>query len=961
MPLMRPVRHMTRVGPWLATVLLLAACTRSTEETTTTASAPTSSLATTTTTIDSLLDEALPVDPDIRKGQLENGLVYYLRENDSPGGRAEFRLLVDVGSVQEDPDQAGMAHFLEHMMFNGTERFPRNDLIAVLESFGPRFGPDINAHTSFDETVYELSLSVDEELLTLGMDVLREWASRATLTETDVVEERGIVLDEWRLRAQGFGARVFDGLQELILADSPYAGHLPIGTDQSISSATPEVLERFYRDWYHPQRMAVIAVGDFDVDIMEQRIVDTFSDLSGSSESRAWTPPIYEPPDEASAGSIVDQEAASASVSVIWPVRAGPAVTVLDYQNKIALDLALGILSDRLNADVLEPNSPLQGASATDIDWARSLGIRGVDVEVSPSAVSAGLEKTLIEIERLDQFGVTAAETERAIAGFTALSNQLHNQQDSQQDVTIAAHIESHHLAGAHLMSPDQRFEVESGIAQRLTRQDLNKAIGGLLSGSPVIFVVGPDDAGLEIPDEEDILATLSAVSEMTLERRQSPDDEGVELMARPNPASIVEEDVDPRFEFTTLTYENGATVYLWESDIATEAVFGLIEGFGGTSVIDVDSITEANLMVDMVVRSGVGPFDAPSLRRLLADQLVSIRPYVGETRQGLEVNAAVSDAETMFQLVHLYMTQSRIDAQIAESVLDEIETVVASKDDLPDLLFTEIVNLGYYGDDPRYAVLPTFEQLDDFDTDLALSLFADRYDNAADFSFAFVGDFDTNEMTDLASRYIGTLPGTGISSGYVDNQPLPPREVQVTTLEAGVGQQGQLGMFFTNEYEADLKDHLTARLTELILNARLRDRIREELGTTYSIGSTIDLQRDPDSFIEASITSTGDPNGLEVISEEILSDMADLRANGPSETEFATGVEQLRNELELIDNRILAVGLVTAHLYPDEPVANLADRYPLIDELSAADVRNMVGAAFQPGQRIEVRQVPLR
>ncbi len=940
--------------------VIAAACTESTADTTTTLE-PVGSLVpgTTSTTLDSALNLALPLDPNIKRGVLDNGLTYYVASNDSPGERVELRLLVDAGSVQEDADQSGMAHFLEHMMFNGTERFPRNELTDVLEAFGPRFGPDINAYTSFDETVYELSLTTEDELIDLGLAVLREWASRATLTETDVVEERGIVLDEWRLRAQGFSARVFDELQALVLEGSAYEGRLPIGTPDSISTTTPDALGRFYKDWYRPERMAVVAVGDFDVDEFEERIRETFSDLVAEGDSRLWEDPVYSPPLEPRYGSLVDAEAAAASLTAVWPIASRELLTAGDYQNRAALGLALQILADRLNEDSLTDDSPLVRATAADVSWARAVRLLGLDVEVRANRAREGIEATLIEIERMRQFGVTTAEFERAMGGYTAVSEQVHSQRESRQDLDIADQITSHHLGGGDLLSPDQRFELERGIATRLTRDDLTEALVQVLDGVPVIFAVGPDDSDVEIPDELTLAEIYQTVPNLTLERRSTPDDEPEDLMARPPGSSVVSQERDPRFEFTTVTYENGATVYLWESDIAIGGIYGLVEGFGGTSVFPVGDITEAELMVELVSRSGLRDFDTAALQRVLSDELAFVEPFVTETRQGLEVEAAVDDAETMFQLINLHMTAPRIEAAVVDSVVSEYETLITSKDELPEILFAEAVNDAYYGPDPRYRVVPTAADIADLDPDLALSLYTRLFGNAADFGFAFVGDFETDEMIELASSYIGSLPGSSPGPGYVDNQPFPPREIQLTTVEAGVGQQGQLGMFFTNEMSPVFEDRVTARLTELILNARLRDRIREELGSTYSISSSLQLQRDPDDFIEASVISTGPPEGLDIISEEILIDIEDLQNNGPTDGEFATALEQLRDEYELIDNELLAVGLITAHLYPDQPVVQLAERYPTIDLITPEDVTELAKRAFDPAQRIEVRQVP--
>ena len=950
------------VAALVALSLVVSSCTDTSTSTTTTTEivVTTAESQATTTTEDPQLRLALPIHPDVVHGELDNGLDYYILENEAPGGRAELRLLVDAGSVQEDPDQAGMAHFLEHMMFNGTTRFPRNELITALEAFGPRFGPDINAHTTSDETVYELSLTTDQPgLVALGFQVLREWATEATLTETDVVEERGVVLDEWRLRAQGFDARINDVLEDMLLEDSIYEGHDPIGTDESIQSTSPAKLQRFYDDWYNPDRMAVVAVGDFSASEIQEMIEEEFGDMAAASDPRSWDSVEFQPPSEASAVTYVDEEATFAGITALWPVSVGPVETIGEYQNAIATGLGLEILADRLNDDATLAGSALLGAAALDLAWTRSVGVRGIDVTIRGSRGDRALEHVLAEVERIRRSGITADELERSLAGYRALSTQIYEQQESAQDIEFATQIAAHHLSGSHLMSPAQRFEIEEGILDRLTRDDIDGALARFIDRPPAVLVVGPDNDLATLPDESTVLAAIDEMAGLTLLERVDPGDVVTVLMERPDPADVQSSQVDPRFEFTTLEFANGATVYLWESDIARESVFALVEGFGGTSQIAVEDLTEAFLMTDISGRSGLAGFDVPALRRLLADRLVGLEPWISETRQGLEGNASIDDVETLFQLLHLTMTNPRFDDVAVEAVLDEMRTLDASRADVPEILFEEALNDAYYGEDPRYFVIPPAAEIERFDVAVADRLFTERFGNPANFAFAFVGDFETDAMIDLAARYIGTLPSVGEASGFVDHQPLPPREVQLLTVEAGEGEQGQVGLFFTNEFVPMLEDRLTARLLELILTSRLRERVREELGSTYSIFAGVDLQRDPDPFSESFIISTGDPAELETISTEIVADIDSLQRGGPTPAQFATAIEQLRDELELLDNQILAQGLVNAHLYPDEPVIQLAERYPLVDELTPEGVRQLASSVFDLNQRIEVRQIP--
>jgi zinc protease len=564
-------------------------------------------------------------------------------------------------------------------------------------------------------------------------------------------------------------------------------------------------------------------------------------------------------------------------------------------------------------------------------------------------------------MERIRRHGISQSEFDRALAGYASHSQQIFEQRDSAQDAEFAAQLTAYHLSGGHLMSPDQRYDIESAIFDGITKGDVEAAITLLVSRPPTILALGPDDDGLEIPEPERIREILDGLGSLTLRPRGEPSSETVELMSAPHPAPIVTTAVDPRFEFTTLEFENGATVYLWESDIATQAVLALVEGFGGSSLVEVPDLAEAQLMTDIVGRSGVAEFDVPALRRLLAERIAGVQPWISETRQGLEGNSSTADVETLFQLIHLTMTAPRFDAGVVELVLDEMRTLNASRADLPDLLFEEALDDGYYGDDPRYFVVPSAEEIAAFEVSVAERVFSERFGDAGDFAFAFVGDFETSEMSELAARYIGTLPGNPGPAVFVDNQPLPPRVVSVTTVEAGSGQQGQIGLFFTNELEPQLEDRLAARLLELVVSARLRERIREELSATYSIFAAVDLQRDPDPFAEAVILSTGDPAGLDEISDEVIADLESLQEEGPTEAEFNTAVAQLRAELDLLDNRTLASGLVTAHLYPDQPVSDLADRYPLLDALTREDVREVAGIVFNLEQRIEVRQVPRR
>ncbi len=514
-------------------------------------------------------------------------------------------------------------------------------------------------------------------------------------------------------------------------------------------------------------------------------------------------------------------------------------------------------------------------------------------------------------------------------------------------------------MAGDPLLSADQQYEIVSSILERVSKTEVETAFFEYLDATaPRVVVVGPDEEAT-IPTSTEIEAMFAAIPTLAV----TPHEDIAELeslMKTPAPVEFTDIDIDENLGFATIAYPNGATVFLWPNTIAENVVILDATSFGGTSMVSVQDVPEAQLVADIVGRSGIGPADAATLQLFLADHIATATPWISETREAISATAATEDAEVMLQMVHLLMTEPRSDQVAIDAVLAEYLAIEASIADVPDLAASDEIIDAYYSGDPRYFTLPTADQLADFDADRALEIFKERFANAGDFAFAIVGDYDPETMVDLASRDIGTLPGNAERESYVDHQPLPPREVQLRTVEAGTDPQGDLQMYFTNQLEPSAKDRLTAQILALVVNSRLRNRIREELSATYSPSAGISLQRDPDPFVEASIQVSGNPDRLEEISAEVLADLAALIADGPTDAEFATAVQQLRTEMDLVTNSQLATALTMSFLYPDQPVSDLVDRYTLIDEVTAGDVQALAGITYAPNQRIEIRLVPL-
>ncbi len=956
---------------WAAVAaLVFTACTRSTDTTATTSESPT------TTTTESLADgggddgaapgdlvdprllEPIPVDPEVRQGTLDNGLRYFVRYNDSPGGRAELRLAVQAGSVLEDTDQLGGAHFLEHMMFNGTERFPSNELTAVLESFGPRFGPDINAYTNYDETVYSLGLPTDDEdLIELGIDVLVEWAARATIDAAEVEAEIGVVLDEWRLRDLGVDGRISNAFNELIVQGTPYEDRLPIGSAESIQGTTKEALERFYEDWYRPDLMAVVAVGDFDVEQIEDWIVERFGGLEGPADPPDRPTYPFEAPVEARAAALADPESPTAFTQVMWLTGSQRPETIGDLRQALLRELAVLMFATRFDEDVARGVAPFFDATGVDFGYVASFGVTGIAVDARPGDLAASVESIAREVQRVLRFGFSEGELDRALAEFETLAEQARLSQSTAQDQAFADDLVEYFLSGAPIPSANDRYSLFIELIEGIGLADVDNAFRRITDSSPLVLVVGPD--GSDVPDEATLLESLEQGLTAEVTPRDAGSGELETLMARPDPAGLVAQDIDPRFGFATLRFENGVTVLLWQTNIADNSLVLRGQSFGGTSVIDVEDLPELFLITDIVSRSGVGVADQVQLERFLTDRFAGVSPYIDEITEGVVGGASTEDAETLLQLVHLYMTAPRADQAAVTAVIEERRPTAESPEDVPDLVVTQELIDAYYGDNPRYFAVPTPGQLDDFDRDRALQLYQERFADAADFTFAIVGDFEIAAMIDLAASYLGTLPSTGTQETFVDNQPLPPREVQVRTVVAGQDPQGSVLMAFTNPLESTARDRVVADLLNQILDARLRDRIREELSATYTPFANVDLQLEPDPFVESVIQVTGDPDRLAEISEAVLAELADLRSQGPTEQQLTTAQEQVRRSYELFSNPQLAEALLFVVFHPDEEITELTDRFDVVDTVSIEEVRTLAQTAFPANARIEIRLIP--
>ncbi len=956
----------------LAFALVAAACSDSSSSTTTGATSadptPKTAETATTTTSPAVLDfpddsEPIGVDEGVRIGTLDNGLTYYIRENDSPGGRAQLRLAVQAGSIQEVDGQRGVAHYLEHMMFNGTERFPAHELVLLLQRFGAEFGPDINAYTSYEETVYELELPTgDAETLQSGFDVLFEWATAVALDPEEVDLERGVLVEEWRLRDQNFWGRYFEGVEDVLLADTIYADRNPLANPTQVAATTTEGLRDFVERWYRTDTMAVVAVGDFDADVIEQMIFERFASVEPPVDPQPVPKPTTEEASEPSFLILADPEYPQAWSELNYPLPANPDEgTVGSVRRDMAFELAWTMLANRLQEESLRGDAPFFDASFASNPLVRSQRSPGLAAFADPEDLAATTEALLVEVERARIHGFLATELNRAIDAMRGDVQLAYDERGTTQDADYADEYVQYFLGGVPIPSAEAWHDLRLRLLDEMTLDLVWQTFAATISSTqPFVIIVAPEASSDVIPQTADLEEIVERVSSSDYEPWNDDTTPLESLMIRPDTTPIASRGLFADTGLTEITLDNGARVVLLPTTIRDDVVVFTASSPGGWSLLPTEDVAEAQLVSEIVINSGVGEIDQVTLDRTLSGLVVSLAPFVDESHEGFFGEAATRDLETLLQLAHMYMTEPRFEETALDIVVGESLPFAANPEQVPDLAVAVSVADARFGGDKRFGVLPTAEDFTTLDLDRAAAVFRDRFDDPGDFVFVFAGDFDEDAVEDLARRYLGSIPGPGDAEPFVNVRPEPPDGVTERIVEAGTGELGGATFLFSTLTEIDAAKRIEIDLLELVLQQRLTKRIREELSASYSPFAIARLVEEPERSVELQIQISGDPGGLDEVVEQTLAELADLRTEGPTADELAIAQEQLLRDYELVSNELLSRAIVFSAEHPDEGLSQVIDRIDQTFDPTIEDIRMLATELLTAEDYILVKLVPV-
>ena len=906
------------------------------------------------------LDARLPSDTMVRVGRLNNGLTYYVRPNREPNARAELRLVVNAGSVQETDEERGYAHFVEHMAFNGTRRFLQHQIVDFMERAGMRFGPDVNAYTSFDETVYMLTIPTDSaRLLGTGLDILEDWASGISFDTAEVRQEKGVIVEEWRL-GRGAGQRLQDRHLGALFGRSRYGTRLPIGTPESVQRARAEGLRAFYRRWYRPELMAVIAVGDFDPVKTEAMIVERFGRIPAADTSapRRFSYPVT-PPAGTRYSIAADPEATSSTVTVVHTAPARARRTVREYRQSIIDMLYGGVLNDRLNEVTQRPGAPFLDVSSVSGSLVRTLDAYFLTARFPEGGTERALAALLAEAERAARFGFTPAELAREKAELLRSWEQIHREQGMTTSAQFAGQYVGHYLYGGPLLTVETEYRLQRALLPEIRSSEVSARARAWLGGrSRSILVSIPERAGAARPDS----ARLAAVTDSVARARLAPYTETVSTAPLlPNPPAggrVVSERRIEAVGVTEWVLSNGVRVVMKPTQFRQDEIALAGRSPGGSSLLeDADYLHGATAAAAAQV-GGVGTLTVVELGKRLAGKTASVGVEIGELSESVSGYAAPRDVETMFQLVYLYFTAPRHDPVAWEAYRERAREAFRDRSASPEAVFGDTLRGALTQGHPRARPL-TAAAVDSLDLDRALAVYRDRFSDAGDFTFYMVGAFQPDSLRPLVERYLGGLPAAGRRETPLDRGVRPPAGVVRKSVRRGVEPQARTQVVFSGPVVWERRNVALLRTLADVLQIRLRERLREELSGTYGVAVAASAQREPRPEYRFVVDFSAAPDRLDELSRALFAELEAVKRGGATEADLAKVREQQRREREtqLRENDFWMSQLVQYDHYGWDLAGILAP--PLSQTFTPADLRDAARAYLDTSRYVQVSLFP--
>ncbi|HEV3411110.1 MAG TPA: insulinase family protein [Puia sp.] len=904
--------------------------------------------------------QPLPLDPAVRMGHLANGFTYFIRHNEEPKNRVVMYLVNKAGSVLEDEDQRGLAHFMEHMNFNGTAHFPHNELVDYLQKAGVRFGADINAYTSFDETVYQLPIpSDDPQLLIGGIAIMRDWAHEALLDPIEIDKERGVVLEEKRL-GKGAAERMQRQYWPVLLNGSRYAVRIPIGIDTVLDNFKRPAIARFYHDWYRPDLQALIIVGDINVDSLEKVVRARFSDLKNPAPERPRTKYRVALSGRNSFVAVTDKEMPATVAEVIIKHKKPPLKSAADYKTGIITDLFNQMLDYRYAALSRQADPPFVQGGASISDFIGGLDNYDVNVVAKPGELERGFKAVWRETERVRRFGFTPAELERAKAAYLSGMEDALKEKDKTNSTSYVKEYQAYFLDSVASPGISVEYRLTRTELPAINLTDVNDLGREYIADvNRDILVMAPEKDKRILPDEAAVDNWLKEVAnEKLLPYKDSVSTRSL-LSSEPVPGQIRSEQQDTALNLTTLTLSNGVKVVLKPTEFKNEAiVFG---GFacGGTSLYNDSDFESAANAAELIAANGVGNYDPGELDKYLEGKQLNVRPYINERFEGIRGRSTRKDLEAALQLVYAEFTEPRKDTAISRGMIEQIKSSLQNRGIDPNSVFRDTVN-AVLGDYNSRKTGPTIEKMNQVNLDKAYAIYKERFADASNFTFTFVGSFDLQAIRPLLEKYLGGLPANNRHEESRDLNIHAPEGRIVKKVYKGSEPKSMVVLVFSGKFEYSPYNSIKIDALKEALQIRLLQRLREEESGVYNPAVYDNTFKYPQPRYSFTIQFGCSPENVDKLIASTLEEIGKLKATGP----LPENVDKWRAEEKRVTETQLKtngfwLNYLTDQLQNKDDLIEINNYNALLDRVTSEELKQMADLCLSGNNYIQVVLLP--
>lgn len=895
------------------------------------------------------LTDPLPIYSAVTTGTLPNGLRYYIKKNSKPEKKMELRLAVNAGSILEEDNQQGLAHFTEHMGFNGTKNFKKNELVSFLQSIGVQFGAHLNAYTSFDETVYMLSIPLDKtENLDKGLLVLEDWAGGMLFEASEIEKERGVVLEESRGR-KGANDRMMEQVYPKLFVGSKYAQRLPIGKDEILKTFKPETIKKFYKDWYRPDLMAVVAIGDFDVADVEAKIKSHFGNLKRAPKAKQRYLVEMEPRQQSEALVVTDKEATNAILRVYYPhSKSKEQKTVGDYRESMVNNLFQSMLGQRMAELTQKANPPFIFGGSNLGGFVRGLEAFNSFALLSPAGVEPAINAIIQEGERARQFGFTANELERTKKTMMKNLERSLNEKDKTASANYADEYVRNFLEKEPIPGIENEFLFHQTFLPGITLEEVNKYAARSIpqGGKKFAVITAPEKPGFNLPTNDQLLTMIENASKLEVKPYEEKAVAANLLTKAPTPGTIVSEKENKDLGVFEWTLSNGITVMAKPTEFKNDQVLMSATRYGGQFLYETKDRYSAENAAIVVSQMGVGQFSPTDLQKMMAGKTASVSPRLSQLSEGVSGQSSATDLETLLQLNYLYFTDPRLDQELFKSFVNKQKGFVQNMMANPQMVMQDTLLQTLYAQHERGPRAPNMEMYDKIDLQRAFTIYKERFGNAAGFTFIFVGKFDVAALKKLSETYLASLPSTGgVTASYRDVGLRPIKGVVKKEVYRGKDPKSFISMQFTGEAPYSDAEQMKIQMLVELMNIKLIEKLREEIGGMYSGGMYGIMSKVPYGNYTIGASVPCGPENVDKLVKATWEEINKVKA-GPAETDLNKVKETLKTQaLENMKDNAYWRNKMQQWV---EMGSNPGDMLTLNDRINAITVKDIQGAALK-------------